>query len=417
MASSVAQVPASLKPADIQRFAMRAAQLQTVKPVIAYWCEYYIIQQILSKGLHNADQEALEYTTALMDKLEQFKNDNTMDPTVVDDAAGKALVSQFALQTFSRADKTMAANKVTRQTADTFQAAATFLDLLSIWDEGQMDHETHKKIRYAKFHALRIAKALKNGEDPNETNPQPENLPALDPNDPEVRALNGESDAALQPAVTEGSGETQAQSTLPLDLEVPTESQARDEVVAVSPLRHDATAFYTTQSGAVSPLDPPDRKLSDGGTYFPRTGPTIASPVTGPIDAPGAGMSPTAPSAPYLPQTPSAFPPALPPTPKAGLDSFMPPPVVGPITPSTGPATIIPKTPSTRPRIAPQAPNGFTTADVPSQRKTMATYIPDEEAVLAAQKHARWAISALNFEDVPTAIKELRAALQDLEGQ
>ena len=41
-------------------------------------------------------------------------------------------------------------------------------------------------------------------------------------------------------------------------------------------------------------------------------------------------------------------------------------------------------------------------------------YLADEEAVLKAQKHARWAISALNFEDVNTAVKELRGALESL---
>jgi len=41
-------------------------------------------------------------------------------------------------------------------------------------------------------------------------------------------------------------------------------------------------------------------------------------------------------------------------------------------------------------------------------------YVADEEAVIKAQKHARWAISALNFEDVNTAVKELRGALEAL---
>jgi vacuolar protein sorting-associated protein VTA1 len=40
--------------------------------------------------------------------------------------------------------------------------------------------------------------------------------------------------------------------------------------------------------------------------------------------------------------------------------------------------------------------------------------VTDEEAIMAAQKHARWAISALNFEDVKTAVKELRSALEVL---
>lgn len=40
--------------------------------------------------------------------------------------------------------------------------------------------------------------------------------------------------------------------------------------------------------------------------------------------------------------------------------------------------------------------------------------IVDEEAIAKAQKHARWAISALNYEDMPTAVKELREALKTL---
>ena len=38
----------------------------------------------------------------------------------------------------------------------------------------------------------------------------------------------------------------------------------------------------------------------------------------------------------------------------------------------------------------------------------------DEAAIVAAQKHAKWAISALNFEDVNTAVRELRRALEIL---
>lgn len=80
-------IPSKLKAADLSRFIVRAAQLETAKPVIAYWCklphfarqesklmnrgEYWIVNQILAKGLHNGDAETLQYTTTLMDKLEQ----------------------------------------------------------------------------------------------------------------------------------------------------------------------------------------------------------------------------------------------------------------------------------------------------------------------------------------------------------
>ena len=33
-------IPEALKPADITRFAIRAAQIEKAKPEIAYWCEY-----------------------------------------------------------------------------------------------------------------------------------------------------------------------------------------------------------------------------------------------------------------------------------------------------------------------------------------------------------------------------------------
>lgn len=79
-------VPDVLKSADVTRFASRAAQIEKAKPEIAYWCEcihttsrykmlnekgyYWIVQQIVTKGLHNADEDAMTYTMQLMEKLE-----------------------------------------------------------------------------------------------------------------------------------------------------------------------------------------------------------------------------------------------------------------------------------------------------------------------------------------------------------
>jgi vacuolar protein sorting-associated protein VTA1 len=67
------------------------------------------------------------------------------------------------------------------------------------------------KIKYAKFHALRIAKALRAGDDPNLSNPVSEPQPAaeeeallaLDPNDAEVQMINGAGQSDRQPSVVE----------------------------------------------------------------------------------------------------------------------------------------------------------------------------------------------------------------------
>jgi len=36
--------------------------------------EYWIVNQILAKELHNGDNETFQYTMALMDKLEQVQS-------------------------------------------------------------------------------------------------------------------------------------------------------------------------------------------------------------------------------------------------------------------------------------------------------------------------------------------------------
>ena len=64
-------VPEALKTADISRFATRAAQIEKAKPAIAYWAYYWIVQQIVTKGFHKANEECMNYTTHLMDKLEE----------------------------------------------------------------------------------------------------------------------------------------------------------------------------------------------------------------------------------------------------------------------------------------------------------------------------------------------------------
>ncbi|KAL2104850.1 hypothetical protein VUR80DRAFT_9471 [Thermomyces stellatus] len=107
-------VPAKLKPAEVGRFIHRANQLRHVKPAMTYWCEYYAVNQILSKQLHNADEECLAYTSALMDRLEQLKAEHAEDDAIADDTAGQAYVEQFAQQTFERGEKVLRANKVTR---------------------------------------------------------------------------------------------------------------------------------------------------------------------------------------------------------------------------------------------------------------------------------------------------------------
>lgn len=325
-----------------------------------------------------------------MDRLETAKTTHAANDAIIDDLAAKAYVENFALDTFTRAEQAQRDNKVTRQTADTFQAAATFFDTLAIW--GAPDQEVAAKTKFAKFHALRIAKAIKSGEDPNATNPvveepQPPSAEVgEDGIEQELKDLETQNGSNYQPPRVEstaGSGQpSRAESTAPNgQLNLPPD---------VPP-------------NAISPLDPAksDRQGSVGGGYFPSlpsapTTTTITTPpthdpaISSPNDtdrdfggqdiahAPPPASMHTAATAAAAAPSPSSFynPPAqpLPPTLAPAPAAFAPPP---PAPPSTG-------------------------------------YNIDDDSIAQAQKRAKWAISALNFEDVETAVRELRGALTAL---
>jgi vacuolar protein sorting-associated protein VTA1 len=131
-------VPPALRQADINiwKCATKATQLQAVKPIMAYWCEYWAVNQILAKQLHTTDEDILNYTTNLMDKLEQVragpgfqnsgngdmaltgirqtKSEHATEDAITDDLAGQAYVEQFAQETLDRAERVVKANRVTQ---------------------------------------------------------------------------------------------------------------------------------------------------------------------------------------------------------------------------------------------------------------------------------------------------------------
>ncbi|KAL8959912.1 MAG: hypothetical protein Q9193_003302 [Seirophora villosa] len=445
-------IPSALKSADIARFAQRAGQLEKAKPAIAYWCNYWIVNQLISRGLHNVDDDCTQYTTELMDKLEKTKIEHGDDDTITDDVAAQVFVEQFALETLQRADNAMKANKASRQTADTLLAAAAFLELRQVWEK--LDPETSSRVKYAKYHALRIAKAVKAGEDPNATNPvvepDPEQQPPLDSVDMDSRGPNdmSQSAAAHQPTVEEVPDEHMTDDQSPWPTHQP-QGQSRSPYVATQPDPWAGTPPPTTQTVSgienyyqrpsvpdVSPLQSPDRGRngSIGGGYFPTDVDAHQQAATthSPPDASHPSPPPALPDTSSLPQ-PNAFYPS---GTAASADSFrsFPPARNNLNTPSlstTPAAPLGPQAPGVAPRYPPPpAQSGMsqppaapipqahhaapTPSSLPVQQSQASHVAVDEEALAKAQKHARWAISALNFEDVNTAIKELRGALETL---
>lgn len=431
-----AQLPAKLRTPELQRFATRAVQLEKYKPIVTYWCEYYVLQQLLSKNLHSTDDESANYAVQLMDKLEQTKSENAANDAIVDDVAAKAYIENFALETFSRADNAQRANAVTKQTADTFMAAATFLDLLSIW--GQLDPEIAAKSKFAKFHALRIAKAYKVGEDPNTTNPVVEEPPAppedgIDAELKELERQESNRDRPYHPPAVEQASEEGTASTV-LPQQTPNDGNQPPSV----PYQAD---------DKVSPIEPPTstagRQNSIGGGYFPTVSSAPTDTAMPDVQAPAQSpQQPTSPrdfysSAPQPPTAPAISslgmtspaqpqpPPIQTPNQPPAFQPMQSPPLPQWQQPTSPPAQTPNQPPVFQPVQSPPAPQWHHPAQPPPPAPVAASvsyqqpppasgFRTDDEATMAAAKHARWAISALNFEDVNTAVKELRLALQSL---
>ncbi|POS81014.1 hypothetical protein DHEL01_v200587 [Diaporthe helianthi] len=431
------EIPQGLKQADINLYktATRASQLSTVKPIIAYWCEYWVVNQILARNLHSTDADVLNYTTNLMDKLEQTKTEYANEDAIMDDATAQAYIEQFAQETLDRAERVIRANKVTQQTASTFDAALTFFNLVNIW--GPPDSETQQKIKYAKWNAARITRAIKEGKDPNETNPKKEDVPPqqqeLDPLDPEVQALG--SPAGLAPEQPHGQGQGQDHTPRAATVEDAPDPDLNRDSAGVSlphtPVLPDPPASVPDDGELRLPSAPGYGDEADSATspgYFDPP-PTLPSPISPPSNHP-TGHTPGG-GAPSVPQTwtpPPASSSFAPPSAPSGPPNFAPSPsttaaVAPPPTFSPPPAEPTPKAmppPAVVPRPVVPAPTSFgssaatPTAAIGLGQQAPATFVADDAAMAQAQKHAKWAISALNFEDVPTAVRELRRALETL---
>jgi vacuolar protein sorting-associated protein VTA1 len=319
---------------------------------------------------------------------------------------------------------------------DTFQAAATFFELVNIW--GPPDAVTQAKIKYAKWNAVRIAKALKEGKDPNESNPKPlpkeEPLPPINPN--AIDELEGSLPERSLHATVEEVPDVQDQfngEVAPVSVQAPVQASSmspmhpkpefspKDEFPHVDIYNDNVSPFESSQRN--------DRSGSIGGGFFPL--PTFTAETNN-------STLPTAPSEDVndlvLPDQPS-FAPA-----SRVAPTFEPPPsnpeepqdYYRINSPHVQPSPVIsPQTAPTRP--VPHQPQNFQSQTPPQYAQTTAPYQRiiqphpmqsratgsnlvevDDEAIAQAQKHARWAISALNFEDTQTAVKELKEALRRL---
>ncbi len=187
----------------------------------------------------------------------------------------------------------------------------------------------------------------------------------------------------------------------------------------------DASTEYPPSAGHHN--IPPDRPVSarpESRGYFPNLQPSVTD--TSDLDLPAVPSGePTGPG--HVDHTairPDAADPSSAPGSRPDLPMDVDSPYWPQSTPSQPPDSGTPLT-----SRLPDTPSDFYSQAVPPRQSIPETlpptrpansepvYATDEEAIMKATKHAKWAISALNFEDVKTAVRELQIALESLEVQ
>ncbi|WOO84943.1 Vacuolar protein sorting-associated protein VTA1 [Vanrija pseudolonga] len=424
----------------------RANELKKVEPVVAYWCSFAAAQKALSTPNRSAD--GTKFLMLLLDSLEEMKALLATNEAVTNEAVGSAYMENFALKVFLSADQEDRAGITGKGTIRKFVVAGQFIEVLRCF-EGGLTEEMEQKLQYARWKASDHAKALREGRKPVPGPPIPETeedeLAALDLPSVPGGSREGSFSSQQRPALSPGAlsppanapgslspvGNTSRQGSF--------SSQQRPTPPAIpSPQRPTPPMVPSPHRSPPPALPPLGRNLSDSASWSTQATPGVlddedAKQLGSPAKSPPAATSPplarSPPSqsrspepksvrfmgpdgAPLSPAetfaTPDIFPEAPPPPPSVA--SIRSPPKAS-VPPPSLPRAAAPA-PATRSQglglsTAPPAPQ--VPVQVPQPTGPARTLTRKETETV--QKHAKWAISALEFDDVETARNELLKAL------
>jgi len=161
-------LPTELK--KITPFIRRAEELDRNKSnaesrLVAYYCRQYAVHTGIALAQSPAGKTALGNILNDLEKEKQSMSAFTREES-------KFLCRQFADKIFNKADEEDRAGQAGKNTAKTFYAAASFLEILLQFynqdEEGMEDEreEISKKIKYTKWKSTEILKAIKEGRTP-----------------------------------------------------------------------------------------------------------------------------------------------------------------------------------------------------------------------------------------------------------
>ncbi|KAF9978445.1 hypothetical protein BGZ73_002341 [Actinomortierella ambigua] len=419
---SAGTVPEGLK--VITPYLQRANQLADKEPIVSYYSNYYAAKLAIQK----ANKDNRVFIDNLLSTLEKQRKEIGDNEAISNDLVGYAHIENFALKIFTRADDEDRQGQASQKTAKNYVAAANFLELLKVF--GDIDSDTEEKIKYSKWRAAEIVKAIRDGRAPtppqgaSNANQELDNLMATDSSSGSGGVVSPTFATQQDPAA--GSANFMAPTNgigggnggLPAG--APTSSSHPTIANFPSPPLPNATPPVHQQPPFQPPSNTPQpTQFQDTHHVFqqPHTAAMAGSPIlpslapAPPATLPGSAAAATPPpqfqsfppsSSPMQPPFIQSPPPVLPPSAPGGLAQPPPSaPLQQPPPPQQAPLTHPYHSPS--PYQQPSPALGSVTPTVPM--------VLDPAVSAQVQKHCKWTISALTYDDVPTAIENLEKAL------
>ncbi|KAI6047931.1 Vta1 like-domain-containing protein [Pisolithus marmoratus] len=412
--------PVSVDLKAIAPFLQRAEELVEPEPVIAYWCAYYAAQVGISLKAKDAASRTLLF--GLLTALERLKNEIGPNDAIDIEAASAAYVENFALKVFEAADDEDRAGRATKSTAKKFLAASNFFEVLKVFPKSEISDAAEAKLRYAQWKAADIAKALREGR-------RPAPGPAAPKVDPEL--VTAEPAAPLQPPTsTMPPSSVPHPPTPPKTFREPSPSTGLyrspkrqsppPQLPAVDIIRANDVPIYgegrrdeeTLTPGLWSTTATPGydlthehamESIAEHDETSRRSTPISGSPPR--AAAVRVQPPPTSPPRRHSPRSNAMLPPGFVPTDSPILEYGTPRAVnSGGITETL----VSSESPYVYPSILAAVP--------PPPPPPVLTHEVSPSMVAMAQKHCRFAISSLDYEDVEQARKELITALNLLGG-
>ncbi|KAI8647677.1 Vta1 like-domain-containing protein [Parasitella parasitica] len=157
---SINDIPNDIK--YITPYIQRGQEISSIDPIVSYYAQYYAAKLAIARGPRT--KETTDYLSHLLDALETQKQAIGANEAITNDLVGTAHIENFGLKIFTKADNEDRAGKSTKKTAKAFLAASIFLELLKTF--GDLDLMIEEKIKYSKWKAADIMKALREGRVP-----------------------------------------------------------------------------------------------------------------------------------------------------------------------------------------------------------------------------------------------------------